>query len=107
MLAARHEPPDAAALGPVAAELPSLVAAGRAVRIGRSMHAHPDAVADVRRRVEAIIADEGGVTIARLRDELSTSRKYAQALLEHLDAARVTLRLPDDRRILRRRGGGS
>jgi selenocysteine-specific elongation factor len=41
--------------------------------------------------------------MARLRDELHTSRRYAQALLEHLDAARVTLRLPDDRRVLRRR----
>ena len=38
----------------------------------------------------------------RLRDELQTSRRYAQALLEALDADRVTLRLPDDRRILRR-----
>jgi selenocysteine-specific elongation factor len=45
---------------------------------------------------------EGAVTLGRLRDELRTSRKYAQALLEHLDAARVTRRLPDDSRVLRR-----
>jgi selenocysteine-specific elongation factor len=43
------------------------------------------------------------VTLARLRDELGTSRKYAEALLEHLDQARYTKRLPDDRRVLRRR----
>jgi selenocysteine-specific elongation factor len=43
------------------------------------------------------------VTLARLRDELGTSRKYAEALLEHLDAARYTKRLPDDRRVLGRR----
>jgi selenocysteine-specific elongation factor len=67
------------------------------------MHAHPDAIAAVRARVEAIITAEGPITMARLRDELSTSRKYAQALLEHLDASRVTLRLPDDSRVLRRR----
>jgi selenocysteine-specific elongation factor len=67
------------------------------------MYAHPAALAEVSRRVEGIIAAEGAVTMARLRDELGTSRKYAQALLEHLDAARVTLRLPDDRRVLRRR----
>ena len=65
----------------------------------------PDAIAAVRARVEAIVAAEGAIGMARLRDELGTSRKYAQALLEHLDAARVTLRLPDDRRVLRRRGG--
>jgi selenocysteine-specific elongation factor len=66
------------------------------------MHAHADAVADVRQRVEAIVAAEGQVTLARLRDELKTSRKFAQAFLEHLDASRVTLRRPDDSRVLRR-----
>jgi selenocysteine-specific elongation factor len=50
-----------------------------------------------------IIEQEQKVTLARLRDELGTSRKYAQALLEHLDAARITRRLPDDRRVLRGR----
>ncbi|MEZ5120402.1 MAG: SelB C-terminal domain-containing protein [Solirubrobacterales bacterium] len=56
----------------------------------------------MRDRVVAIVQAEGAVTLARLRDELQTSRRYAQALLEHLDAARVTRRLPDDRRVLRR-----
>lgn len=37
--------------------------------------------------------------LARLRDEFHTSRKFAQALLEHLDAARVTRRRPDDSRV--------
>jgi selenocysteine-specific elongation factor len=66
------------------------------------MYAHVDAIEQVRASVERLIAAEGGVTIARLRDELHISRRYAQALLEHLDAARVTRRLPDDRRVLRR-----
>jgi selenocysteine-specific elongation factor len=67
------------------------------------MYAHPEAVALVRARVGEIIAAEGSITLARLRDELATSRRYAQALLEHLDAERVTKRLPDDSRVLRRR----
>ena len=100
--AAGHEPPREAELGDAAEELRALRAAGRAVRVGRSMYAHPDAVEAVRGRVEAIIDAEGDITMARLRDDLGTSRKYAQALLEHLDAARVTSRLPDDRRVLRR-----
>jgi selenocysteine-specific elongation factor len=98
--AAGHEPPSEAELGPAAAELPALREAGRAVRIGRSLYAHPDAIAAVRDRVVAIVRAEGAVTLGRLRDDLGTSRKFAQALLEHLDAARVTLRLPDDRRVL-------
>ena len=67
------------------------------------MHAHPEAIDEVRRRVTAVIEAEDGITLARLRDELGTSRRYAQALLEHLDATRVTRRLPDDRRVLRGR----
>lgn len=107
--AAGHEPPSQAELGDDAQHLGALHAAGRAVRIGRSMHAHPDAIADVRAVAEQIARTEGAITLARLRDELGTSRKYAQALLEHLDAIRVTRRLADDSRVLRgsARGGAS
>jgi len=103
--AAGHEPPAAAALD--AEALRALRAAGRAVRVGRDLYAHPDALAAVRDRVETLIGAEGAVSMARLRDELGTSRKFAQALLEHLDAARITLRLPDDRRVLRRGRGAA
>jgi selenocysteine-specific elongation factor len=98
--AAGAEPPAEAELD--AADLRALRDAGRAVRVGRAMYAHPDAIAAVRARVEAVIAAEGSITLARLRDELGTSRRYAQALLEHLDAERVTRRRPDDARVLRR-----
>ena len=102
LLEAWCEPPSDVELGELQSEIPALVAAGRVVRIGRAMHAHIDAVADVQQRVEGIIAAEGSVTLARARDELGTSRKYAQALLEHLDAARVTRRQEDDSRVLRK-----
>jgi selenocysteine-specific elongation factor len=98
--AAGHEPPNAGDLDPD--DLAALREAGRAVRVGRAMYAHPEALAQVRARVEALIAADGAITLAGLRDELQTSRKFAQALLEHLDAERVTKRLPDDSRVLRR-----
>ena len=98
--AAGHEPPNAADLDPD--DLAALREAGRAVRVGRAMYAHPDALDRVRARVEALIAADGAITLAGLRDDLQTSRKFAQALLEHLDAERVTKRLPDDSRVLRR-----
>ena len=82
--AAGHEPPpdeDADALA-------ALRAHGRVARLGRDMHIHRDAVDDVARRATALIARDGSVTIATLRDELQTSRRYAQALLELLDAER-------------------
>ena len=100
---AGHEPPSAGELGDAAAELPTLVAAGKAIRVGRDSYAHPEAIEAVRRRAVAIIEAEGEVSLARLRDELTTSRKFAQMLIEHLDAARVTLRRPDNSRVLRRR----
>ena len=70
------------------------------------MHAHREALDAVAARAAAIIDAEGSITLARLRDELDTNRRYAQALLEALDADRVTLRLPDDSRVLRRSAAG-
>jgi hypothetical protein len=67
------------------------------------MHVHREVLDALRDRVTAIIAAEEAITLARLRDARETSRRYAQALLEALDADWVTLRLPDDRRMLRRR----
>jgi len=84
------------------ADLAALRAHGRAVRLGPTMHVHVDALAAVRERVAAIAERDGAVTIAALRDELGTSRKYAQAYLEHFDATHVTLRR-GDAHVLRRR----
>jgi selenocysteine-specific elongation factor len=101
---AGDHPPRDSELGEGAdAALAELRAAGHAVRLDRTMHIHREALDAVAARVAEIIAAEDSITLARLRDELSTSRRYAQALLEALDTDRVTLRLPDDRRILRRR----
>jgi len=102
--AAGHEPPTEVELGDDARHLAVLHATGRAVRIGRAMHAHPDAIASVSAVVERVVRARGSITLAGLRDELGTSRKYAQALLEHLDAARFTRRQDDDSRVLRGSG---
>jgi selenocysteine-specific elongation factor len=74
--------------------------AGRAVRVSGRLYAHADVVDGATQRVVALIQDEGPVTLAGVRDALGLSRKSSQALLEHLDARRVTRRLPDDRRVL-------
>ena len=83
-------------------ELAALRDAGRAVRLGPTMHIHAQALDHVRERVVALIEADGELTLARLRDDLGTSRKYAQALLERFDAERLTLRR-GDARVLRRR----
>jgi selenocysteine-specific elongation factor len=76
--------------------------AGEAVRVGRSLHFHPEPLGRLEAQVVAICERDGEATIAGLRDELGTSRKYAQALLEHLDRTKVTLRR-GDAHVLRRR----
>ena len=79
-----------------AEDLASLRAAGRAVRVTRALHFHPDRLAEIRSIVIASAGrHEGTITIAQLRDELGTSRKFAQALLEYFDAERVTIRRGD------------
>jgi selenocysteine-specific elongation factor len=74
---------------------------GRAVRLGPTMHVHPDALDAVHDLVVEIVERDGQITLAQLRDELNTSRKYAQAYLVHFDAAKVTLRR-GEARVLRR-----
>ncbi|HEX6389625.1 MAG TPA: SelB C-terminal domain-containing protein, partial [Solirubrobacteraceae bacterium] len=85
--------------------LAALRAHGRAVRLTRTMHVHPDALIAVTARLVAALERDGAITLAAARDELNTSRRYAQAYLEHLDAERVTLRQGDER-VLRRRARG-
>ena len=48
-------------------------------------------------------ANGGSITLAQLRDELNTSRKFAQALLEHFDSEKLLIRR-GEAHVLRRRG---
>jgi len=53
-----------------------------------------------RQMVEQVLSHlraEGRLTLAQARDMFGTSRKYVQALLEHLDEQRITQRLGDER----------
>jgi selenocysteine-specific elongation factor len=79
----------------------ALEQAGLAVRTGRNLHYDRETLDRLVERIVAICRRDGSVTIASIRDELDTSRRYAQALLEHLDAVKVTVR-QEDRHVLRR-----
>ncbi len=86
--------------------LDRLALEGRLVRVKPGLYYHPGALDAVERAVTERCRRSGSVTIAELRDDLGTSRKYSQALLEYLDARRVTLR-QGDRHVLRQRAGGA
>ena len=48
-------------------------------------------------RIVDYIRQNGSITVAQVRDLFTTSRKYALALMEHLDERKVTRRVGDER----------
>ena len=78
------------------AALERLALEGGAVRVKPALYYHRNGLEEARRRVVEVCGREGAITIALLRDELGTSRKYAQALLEHFDGERLTRRRGDE-----------
>jgi selenocysteine-specific elongation factor len=86
--------------------LERLALEGRLERVKPGVYYHPARLSQAERRIVEVCDRDGFVTIAGLRDELGTSRKYSQALLEHFDARRLTLRR-GDRHVLRRRRASS
>ena len=50
-------------------------------------------------KIKSTLTQNGQISLAEVRDLFTTSRKYAQALLEHLDAIGVTMRDGDFRKL--------
>jgi selenocysteine-specific elongation factor len=50
-------------------------------------------------KIREKLAENGRITLAEVRDLFNTSRKYAQALMEHLDANGITTREGDYRKL--------
>jgi len=67
------------------------------VQCGPDVVLLPQTYDDAVQRIRAHIQREGQITAAQVRDLFSTSRKYALALLEHLDAVGITKRVGDAR----------
>jgi selenocysteine-specific elongation factor len=103
-----HERLAAGALQPPALEpgdgpaIAALVEQGRAVRAGRDLAFAAPAFDQARDAAVELAQTGGSVTLAQLRDRLGISRKYAQGLLEAMDANGITRRVGDER-VLRRR----
>ena len=51
------------------------------------------------KKIKETLGTKGQISLAEARDLFDTSRKYAQALLEHLDAIGVTMRAGDYRKL--------
>jgi selenocysteine-specific elongation factor len=74
-----------------------MVSRGDLVQVSLGVLYLPETYAQLTARIRGHIEQEGSITLAQTRDILKTSRKYAQALLEHLDEIGVTKRVGDER----------
>ncbi len=79
----------------------TLLATGTLVKIGGDVYRGTQ-VAEIRNRLELAIRRDGPITMARFRDAVGTTRKFAVPLMEWFDATGVTVR-DGDLRALRRK----
>src|SRR5438093_267670 len=75
----------------------ALALQGDIVRVADDVAFSRDAYESAVALVKEIVAASGSVTVAQLRDRMGASRRPVLALLEHLDARRVTRRVGDAR----------
>ena len=78
-----------------------LLKRAEAVRLGDELFGAADVAEGVLREIRAACQEAGEISLARLRDRLGTTRKFAQAWLEYADVAGVTRRVGDVRVLTR------
>ncbi len=70
------------------------------VRISGDVYFLPAIYTEMLDWVRTTIAQDDSLSVAQFRDRFGTSRKYALAFLEHLDARKITRRSGDVRRLV-------
>jgi selenocysteine-specific elongation factor len=79
--------------------LNALIEMGEFIAVSNDVVFHKKDFEDAVGRIRAMLLQNERITLAEVRDLLHTSRKYAQALLEYLDATGMTIRDGDFRRL--------
>jgi len=74
-----------------------LLEQGKLVKLSDEVLFLPQTYAAMVERIRQHVQENGNITVAQVRDLFDTSRKYALALLEQLDAKGVTKRVGDAR----------
>ena len=70
---------------------------GKVVKVSETVVFSASAYQDMVDRISAHLGEHGEITVADVRDLFGTSRKYALALMDHLDHVRITRRVGDVR----------
>ncbi|HUZ77305.1 MAG TPA: selenocysteine-specific translation elongation factor [Chloroflexota bacterium] len=102
---APYAPPSESDLGLSADELAWLIAQGDLVRVAENLVFSREAYEALLAGVLEHFHAQPTITLAEFRDRFTTSRKYAQAFLEHLDERKITRRVGDDRVLVQRPKG--
>jgi selenocysteine-specific elongation factor len=101
---AAYSPPSAdeiiRLLGNDPSLLEMLIEQGRIVRVGSGLLYRREEFEAMVTQVRAFVVEHGAITLSEARDLFDTSRRYAQAVLEEMDARRITRR-EGDARVLR------
>jgi selenocysteine-specific elongation factor len=78
-----------------------LIEQRKVVKLSDDVVFSAEAYDDMVGKVTSYVGDHGKVTLAEVRDMFKTSRKYVQALLEHMDREKITRRVGDERVLYR------
>ncbi len=97
-----YSPPGELIPGPDLLNL--LVEQKKVVKVSDNVVFSTSAYNEMVEKVISHLKTHGKVSLAEVRDLFQTSRKYAQALLEHLDGKKITRRVGDER-VLRQATG--
>jgi selenocysteine-specific elongation factor len=98
-----YAPPSPGEYGVDPDTLRALADLGMVVRISDTMAFAPEVYRAMVRATVRQLDEHGSITLAEFRDLVGTTRKFAQAVLEHFDQERLTRRSGD----VRRRGTGA
>ncbi len=74
-----------------------LTQAGKAVKVADDIVMHPQMLEQAIKLVKTHLEEKGTLSLGELRDLLQSSRKYSLAILEYMDAAKITKRYNDVR----------
>jgi selenocysteine-specific elongation factor len=92
-------PPSAAESTAMAGSeiISALLYQGVLVRLSEDVLLLRETYEEMTSRIVTFIKQNGNMTVAQVRDEFNTSRRYALAIMEHLDEKKVTRRVGDER----------
>lgn len=80
----------------------ALIETGQLIQLNEDVLLQQEVYRKMKEAVVSFIQEHSGITLAELRDQFKTSRKYALAVLEYLDQTGVTIRQGDIRKLRRR-----